>query len=73
MLGWADVVERTCAILFEDACIRGSFDIASSQNDDCASILLNGPDESAEAPGCPDFDAAIDIFNSVLERACIGE
>lgn len=67
----SDTVKRTCKILFEDACIRGGFDVALSRNDDCASILSSGPDDSLNVPDCPDFNAAVDIFQADLERACV--
>lgn len=65
------VTQRTCDILFEDACIRSGFDIALARGDDCASILINGPDTSRAVPECPDFSAASTIFESTLEQACV--
>lgn len=71
-LAAADVTERTCTILFEDACIRRGYDLALSGGGNCAKILTYGPDESANDPNCPDYNAALRIFRRTLDGACTG-
>ncbi|GMH45235.1 hypothetical protein BSKO_13192 [Bryopsis sp. KO-2023] len=65
------VAERTCKVLFENQCQSAAFD-AVSNDAVCNDILTYGPGGGG-VESCPDFSAALTIFESQLEKLCESE
>lgn len=64
------VIRKTCVVLFQSKCknaaVAGAF--ADNASQDCQDILSFGPGEGGEE--CPDFDAALKIYDDVLTQIC---